>query len=378
MSVRIIRPGLMTTVQDLGRPGMQRFGITPGGAMDSLALRMANLLVGNNEREAALEATMVGPQLLIERDALIAIAGGNLSPAIDGVQVPMNRPLYVRGGSSLAFGRPERGSRAYVAISGGFDVPEVMGSRSTFTRAGLGGLEGRMLQAGDRLATRTPVGAGIRIAAHCRQERSAAELPFIALPWSAAELHPWERLIQGGNRPERGRGLVDPVASHIAAGRREPIEPAAIGLGDIKASVTAILRVMPGTHEAFFTEQSLRSCYAEAFAVSPQSDRMGYRLSGVRLALKQPAELLSEAVAFGTVQVPPDGNPIVLMADRQTTGGYPRIAQVASADLPLLAQLKPGDRIVFEAIDAGEAERLLLARERDLAQLRTGIHLKFR
>ncbi|TYP71404.1 biotin-dependent carboxyltransferase family protein [Paenibacillus methanolicus] len=366
MSIEVIRPGLLTTVQDLGRPGLQRFGVTPGGAMDTLAMRMANVLAGNNEREAVLEATMAGPSLAFERDTLLAIAGGDLSPAIDGEPAPMNRPLYVPAGRTLAFGRPRRGCRAYVAVSGGFDVPEAMGSRSTYLRGGLGGYEGRALQAGDRLAIRAPDDLGSRMAAHMSRELSASERPFLAATWSAVGLHPWERLVRAAG------------AEPIAAGRPGQGRSALAGASGSSHAATAIIRVLPATHEALFADESLNAIYGEAFAVAPQSDRMGYRLTGTPLRLRQPAELLSEAVAFGTVQVPPDGQPIVLMADRQTTGGYPRIAQVASVDLPLLAQLKPGDRVVFEAITASEAERLLLARERELARLRAGIRLKFR
>ncbi|MFB9331038.1 biotin-dependent carboxyltransferase family protein [Paenibacillus aurantiacus] len=380
MSVQVIRPGLMTTVQDLGRPGLQRFGMTPGGAMDTLAMRIANMLTGNNEWEAVLEATMIGPQLVFERDALIAITGGDLSPAIDGEPAPMNRPLCVSAGSMLAFGQPRRGCRAYVAIAGGLGVPVVMGSRSTYIRAGLGGYEGRALQAGDRLTLRTSEGLGFRMALHDRQALATGR-SFVASPWSAAELHPWERFISaaGDAQAERTRGLAIPDTGSPSGERSGGEQHLAAGsASDARRPVTAIVRVLPGTHEALFDEESVRAFFGEAFAVAPQSDRMGYRLSGARLSLRRSVELLSEAVAFGTVQVPPDGNPIVLMADRQTTGGYPRIAQVASVDLPLLAQLKPGDWVVFEAATAGEAERLLLARERDLAQLRTGIRLKFK
>ncbi|MFC4103091.1 5-oxoprolinase subunit C family protein [Paenibacillus xanthanilyticus] len=376
MSIKVIRPGLMTTIQDLGRPGLQRFGVTPGGAMDTLAMRMANMLAGNNEREAVLEATMAGPQLAFERDALLAIAGGDLSPAIDGEPAPMNRPLYVRAGSTLAFGQPRRGCRAYVAVFGGFDVPEAMGSRSTYLRGGLGGYEGRALQAGDELAFRAPDDLGSRMPAHVKEELSASEQPFLAAGWSAGELHPWERLMRAAG--DTRHGAAHPGARPIAADRPGQATSAIAGASTASLAATAIIRVLPGTHEALFAEASLNAFYREAFAVAPQSDRMGYRLSGTPLRLRQPAELLSEAVAFGTVQVPPDGQPIVLMADRQTTGGYPRIAQIASVDLPLLAQLKPGDRVVFETITAGDAERLLLARERELAQLRIGIRFKFR
>ncbi|PZE19344.1 biotin-dependent carboxyltransferase family protein [Paenibacillus xerothermodurans] len=332
MSMKVMRPGLLTSVQDLGRYGYQKQGVIVSGAMDPYSLRIANLLVGNHEGEAALELTLMGPELSIEQDTLLSITGGNLSPAIDGTPVPMWRPVYVKAGTVLSFGPCKSGCRAYLAVAGGFDIPQVMGSKSTYLRAGIGGLHGRALATGDILQQQPPGEASGRV-------RQALAAKIGARSCAAASWY-----------TERGYMLA--------------------GTGEVK------VRAMRGTQFDKFNEDSQRHFFGEPFQVTPQSDRMGYRLSGEALMLKAPQEMISEAVTLGTVQVPPDGNPIVLLADRQTAGGYPRIAQIAAVDIAKIAQMQPGKKIVFEEITVAEAERLYIEQERNIVNLKMAISLK--
>ncbi|WP_343044681.1 5-oxoprolinase subunit PxpB [Saccharibacillus qingshengii] len=347
-AITVLKPGLLTTLQDLGRPGYQQYGVTAGGAMDGYALRTANLLAGNAESEAALEITLTGPGLRFERESRIALTGADLAPSIGGEPLPMWRPVVVRAGAVLEFGTAVQGCRAYLALAGGFGAPEEMGSRSTDLRAGLGGLEGRALRAGDVLQVRTSPAAA----------RSAS----------------------GGIVPLRGIGPEADFAAaawHVAHGYIAGLADWA-GFPAAAAASSIAVRFTRGTHFARFDEASRAALLDSAFGVTPQSDRMGCRLSGPALALAHPLELISEAVAPGTVQVPPDGGPIVLTADRQTTGGYPRIAQIAAVDLRIVAQLRPGQTIRFVEISLEEAERLYMERERELERLRIAIRLRSR
>lgn len=312
--IEVLEPGALTTVQDLGRFGSQADGFSPCGAMDSAALRVANLLVGNAEGEAALEITLTGPTLRFHSDALIAIAGADF-----GGDVPPWRPAFVRAGTTLRLDVARAGCRAYLAVAGGFDLPETLGSRSTDLRAGIGGFGGRALQTGDRIALRHP---------------APAEAPPVET-WSVS----WR-----GFPPWLYRSAL-------------------------------IVRVTAGPELERFTEAARERFFGSAFHVSAQSDRMGCRLTGAKLQLHEPLELLSEGVATGTVQVPPGGEPIVLMADRQTTGGYPRIAQVISVDLPIVAQMPPGAPLRFELLSLEIAQALFRERETAFARLRAGLKL---
>ncbi|MDQ0252840.1 antagonist of KipI [Evansella vedderi] len=331
MSIKINRPGLLTTIQDLGRVGFQKYGVIVSGAMDSYALRIANLLIGNEEGEAAIEITLTGPTVEFEQDALIAITGGDMSPTIEKVPVPLYKPVYVRKGSVLQFGPCLSGCRAYLAIAGGLDIEEVMGSRSTYLRAGIGGYKGRPLKAGDELAINTP---GQQSARLIEDLSTSSNGPFSTTSWRVTT------------------NFLKPVSVNT-------------------------IRVLSGSYYERFTPESRRSFFGQTFKVTPQSDRMGYRLSGPSLQLSESFEMISDAVALGTIQVPSDGNPIVLLADRQTTGGYPRIGQVVSVDISLMAQLKPGDSCRFKEVTVQEAEQLYLKREHELNELRTGVMFKF-
>ncbi|MBT2571346.1 biotin-dependent carboxyltransferase family protein [Planococcus sp. ISL-110] len=319
--MKILKSGLQTTVQDLGRTGFQKYGVIASGAMDPFAHRLANLLVGNNEQAATLEITLVGPAIQFTEDALIAVCGGDLSPKVDGSTVRTWQTLAVRKGNTLTFGEPRVGARCYLAIAGGINVQKVMDSRSTYLRAGIGGFQGRALEKGDEL----PVGQ--------------------------ASLQ--QKVLQ---HSEKGFDWLLPPARYF----EEPV-----------------IRMMPGRQFDLFDEASKARIFQEAFAVSPNSDRMGYRLEGPCLALETPAELISEAVAFGSVQVPGDGNPIVLLADRQTTGGYPKIGQVASVDLPLISQLKQGQQLRFKKISMADAQQRWIEQEQSIRQIKAAIQLKW-
>ena len=291
MSLRVLRPGLLTTVQDMGRHGHQNVGLCPGGAMDPVALALANALVGNPAGEAALEITVIGPELEFAETSLVALCGAEFTGAL-----PHNRPVLVEAGSRLDVGRATRGARAYLAAAGGFALEPVLGSRSTFLPGGFGGFKGRALKRGDTLELRDQ-------AAFARYELlKQKKKPTVR--WSAPPLT-----------------LAD----------REPI----------------LLHVIEGQHYAGFDAASKRAFLDTVWRVTPDSNRMGYRLGGPALVRTQSDEILSGPTCLGTVQVPAGGAPIALMADHQTTGGYPRIAEIVSADVPRLAQLAPGGTLHF-------------------------------
>jgi antagonist of KipI len=313
MSIVVERAGLLTTVQDLGRQGHQHEGVPVGGAMDDVALRLANLLAGNAPDAAALEATLDGPTLRFTRETRIAVTGADMAWTVDGRPVWPWHSMLVPAGATLASSVARTGCRGYLAVAGGFDVPTLLGSRSTFTAAAMGGLHGRPLRAGDQLAVP----------------------PEWAAP-PAARRGARERAISASMRPQYG----------------------------------SIVRLVTGPRFDALTPASRARLLGEPFRVSAHSDRMGVRLEGGdMLALRAAGDTLSAGVAMGTVQLPTGGEPIILMADRQTTGGYPRLGEVATVDLPLVAQLRPGDSVRFAVLPLAEAQRLYLARERELALL---------
>lgn len=332
MSLSILRPGLLTTVQDLGRHGYQKDGILVSGAMDPTALRVANLLVGNEGNTGGLEITLLGPRIRFEANHLIALTGAHLSPTLNDQPVGMNRPVWVRAGTELAFGVPVAGSRVYLAVSGGFALAPVLGSRSTYLRAGFGGLHGRALHAGDSLPSADVTGLGMKL---------MESLAAAALPGTWAQAH-WTPTPDLAPRP-----------------RANPV-----------------VRAIRGPEYEAFSPRSQRDFWQQPFAVTPEADRMGYRLRGPILERENNAELLSSAVTFGTVQVPAGGQPIVLMADHQTTGGYPRIVQVITTDFSALAQVRPGNSIQFQEVSLAEAQALYLAQERQLRALQRAVYLK--
>ncbi|UVI28727.1 5-oxoprolinase subunit C family protein [Paenibacillus spongiae] len=333
MTLRVEKPGLHTTVQDLGRPGWRKDGLAEGGAMDRYALRTANVLLGNDEGAAGLELTLVGPVLVAGTDMVLAVCGAYMAPQVNGEELPMWRPVWVSAGSRISFGAASDGCRAYVAVAGGgIGLKPVLGSRGTDTRAGIGGIAGRALRTADVL----PCGS------------------FEAAPaWRAASL--WSRR-NGWAAP----GWFAPPVAYVG-GAADGIE----------------LRAMPGAEFGRLREAARTALFRERFRVAPASDRMGVRLEGPPMELADAAELLSHGVVPGTVQVPAGGAPIVLAADCQTTGGYPKAAHVITADLPLLAQAKPGDAIRFREVSLAEAQRAYFAVEGAVRRLKASVRLRF-
>lgn len=335
MTLIIINPGLLSTVQDIGRAGYRSIGVTAGGAMDDYALQAANMLVGNARHAAAIEMTLAGAVIEAASDVLIAVTGADMAPEADGAPIPLWRPVLVRRGTTIAFGRAAQGCRAYVAAAGGIDVPPVLGGRGTDVRAGFGGAHGRPLAAGDALHTGAASMWAAGWAAHLAAESAARGRPIAAPEWYA-------------------------LPDGYAGGAQE--EAAGI-----------VLRTMPAADGEAFTAEARERFYRETYRVSPALDRMGVRLEGPPLAHARSAEMTSRGIMPGAVQVPSGGAPIVLGADCQTTGGYPVIAHVAAADLPLLGQVRPGDRIRFAPITLGDAHRLIIEREASLRLLAAGL-----
>lgn len=312
-----MRAGLLTSVQDGGRYGLQHLGIVPCGAMDPVAHRIANALVGNAEDAATLECTVLGPELIFGCDVLIALYGAEFQAKVNGLPLPRNRPVLVSAGTTLSTGSATRGARAYLAIAGGFQVPEVLGSRSTYIPAEFGGLSGRAIKAGDRLP-------------------GVADLARLSVSR-------FERLVRSG--AARGGALERSLRS-VGWSSPELTLPAGGGFA---------ARAMTGRHHAQFDAASQEAFFGQTWRVSPDSNRMGYRLAGARLTRIKSVEILSEPTCLGTVQVPNDGTPIALMADHQTTGGYPKIAEIAAVDIPGLAQLAPGASLRFVKCSLEEA-----------------------
>ncbi len=305
-ALEILRPGLLTTVQDRGRFGCQQYGVPVSGAVDDLALRVANLLVGNPETAAGLEMTVAGPRLRIVQDVVLALTGAEFMAELDGQPVPWYESFHANRGQELNLRGCRRGVRGYLAVGGGIDVPTVLGSRSTCLAAHFGGFQGRALAVGDRL-------------------------PVIPRPGAPEE---WT----GRSAPRWLRPEYPP---------------------------TAPLRVVLGPQDAAFTEEGVRVFLESTYRVTPRADRMGCRLDGPPIAHRGSADIISDWVPMGGVQVPGDGKPIVLLADRQTTGGYPKIATVIGPDIRVMAQRRPGEAVCFRAISAPDAQQA--AREEEAA-----------
>ena len=297
-TLTVVKPGMLTTVQDLGRRGLQGLGVPVSGPMDAYSHRLANQVLGNDPSAAALEITLMGPELLADGEITCAACGADISITVDEKPAPMNEPFRVRSGARLRWGSRVSGTRMTLAVRGGFDVPPVLGSRATHLVSRMGPFGGRSLRAGDVL----PVGAhdsGRAIAGH------PLEIP------------------EGGAR----------------------------------------LRVLPGAHRERFTDDAWGLLVRARYTVSPQSNRMGYRLDGPALSHAGAADILSEAMPYGAMQVPASGQPILLLVERATTGGYATIANVISADLPVAGQLAPGDWIEFDPVAREDAIAALRKRE---------------
>ena len=308
--MEIVESGLLTTVQDRGRYGFQRFGVPVSGALDAFALRAANLLAGNDDGDAGLEMTVLGPRVRFGADTWFAMAGADLAPMLDGQPVSNWRRVRAPGGSVLSFQGARDGMRAYLAVAGGIDVPRLMGSRSTYLKGEFGGLEGRPLRAGDTLETLGGPGEG--------------DFDDLELPES----------------------FVVPEYGHDHR-----------------------VRVVLGPQSRGFTEAGVETLLGSEYKVSVQSDRMGYRLDGAAVEHVSGPDIVSDGTPLGAVQVPGNGLPIVLLADRGTTGGYAKIATVVSVDICRIAQAMPGDTIRFEEVSVAEAHAIFNEQEAALHDL---------
>ena len=310
MGVIVEKPGILTTVQDEGRFGYQQFGVSPAGPMDTKSFYLANILVGNKRNEGVLEMTFSGPTLKFERDNIIAVTGAYMSPCINQEPVPMYRAVIVRKGDILSFGMTDgNGSRGYLAFAGGLDVPLVMGSKSTLMRNQLGGIKGRKLEKGDSIGFVNP----------------RTELPNMELRHLLQEEFPKKELT---------------------------------------------LRVVTGPQDTDFTEEELRRFFWYGAEITNEFDRMGCRLKREEpLKHKGDGNIITDGIAFGSIQVPSNGQPIIMLADRQSTGGYSKIGTVISVDLPKLAQSVPGYRVRFVKISIQLAQNLALKRLADFTKL---------
>jgi antagonist of KipI len=317
--LHVIRPGLQTTVQDLGRWGWQSSGVPVAGPMDPCAHRLANALVGNARDAATLEIALLGPELEFEDARVVAVSGAAFSVTIDGDSVPHGVAWPVTPGRRLRFGARSHGTRAYLAVSGGIETPAVLGSRATHVVARMGGLTGRALAAGDRV----PLGR--------------ARLP----------------VTRREGDPELLPAAIDSVGA-VRGGR-------------------ARVRVVRGPQLEWFTHAAFDLLQSADYTISIQSDRMGFRLQGPVVPHARSGDMISDATVLGALQVPRSGEPILLMADRQTTGGYPAIASVISADIGIAGQLGPGDAIAFTACEVAEAVAARRAQEHALRSFESSI-----
>jgi biotin-dependent carboxylase-like uncharacterized protein len=290
---QVTKPGLFTTIQDLGRYGYLRYGVPISGAMDQFSLVVANLLVGNDVNAACLETTLIGPELQVLREAQIAITGGDCSPKINGETVPMWQMSTVQEGDVVSFGRMQSGCRAYLSTRGGIDTPIILRSWSTYARGKFGGMDGRPLKTGD-----------------------------VIEGFSASPLN-------------------------IEFSMPEEFVPHFISPFKVDA--------IPGPQVDMFTEDGVETFFSNPYTVTSESDRMGYRLEGPHIEHEGKADIISDALLPGAIQVPKSGKPIVIMRDAQTTGGYPKIAVVISSDVSMLGQAKPNDKVEFSRITLVEA-----------------------
>jgi len=312
LKMTILNPGPLSTIQDTGRYGVMAGGFSPGGAMDTRSLKIANLLVGNPLSDGCIEMTMSGIKARFECDAVIAITGADMKPKLikstsqdtSGEMIPMYCAVEVKKGDILAMGVAGKGVRSYLAVAGGFDLTKVMGSMSTNLKCSLGGFEGRALQTGDALLLR-------------RESKAALIGP---------------RRIQ----PENG------YPDHLT------------------------VRIVKGPQEDYFTEKGMDTFLQEAYIVSDQSDRMGVRLLGSKIESKDGVDIISDGIVTGSVQIPASGTPIIMMADRQTTGGYAKIATIISVDVNKIAQARPGNTMRFQEVPLKEAVKLKKREERNL------------
>ncbi len=301
MTIRVAKPGFFTTIQDLGRYDCAHLGISPAGAADPLSFRIANLLVGNDANAPALEMTLLGAALEFEESAVVAFTGATCAGRAAGVEVPANTAFELPAGTVLECGSMIDGARCYLAVQGGFDIPLIMGSAATFVPGRFGGFQGRSLQEGDVLQVRQHESGGVR------------------------SLRP---------------GVLDSLRAPGA------------------------LRVTRGPQQDWFAPEAFEQLSSTPYSVSEQSDRRGLRLEGAVVLQREQSELLTDGIPLGAIQVPQDGQPIILFVDQQTTGGYPKIASVIAADLHHVGQLRPRDQVRFTEVSVAEAIQMLGEQER--------------
>lgn len=315
LKMTILNPGPLSTIQDTGRYGVMAGGFSPGGAMDSRSLKLANLLVGNPLTDGCIEMTMSGIKARFDCDAVLAITGADMKPKLiksaaqdkGGELIPMYCTVEVKKGDILAMGVAAKGLRSYLAVAGGFDLPNVMGSMSTNLKCSLGGFQGRALQTGDEIFLRRECG----------------------------------EVLMGSRRIPAENAYPD----HLT------------------------VRIVKGPQEDYFTEKGMETFLGEEYIVSDQSDRMGVRLLGSKIESKDGVDIISDGIVTGSVQIPASGTPIIMMADRQTTGGYAKIATIISVDVNKIAQARPGNTIRFLSVTLKEAVKLKRREERDLKSL---------
>jgi antagonist of KipI len=320
-ALTVLRAGFLTTVQDLGRSGLLRFGISSGGALDRHALRIANPLLGNEETAAGMEITLGGLCLSFDGPRLVAWCGGAFDVKIGGAVLPPGRVGLVQAGQELSFDHPKLGCRAWLAISPGIDVAPVLGSRATDLRGGFGGFDGRPLRSGDVV----PLGV--------RPLNLDSDKQRQIFSWSA---------------------------------------PAAWAM---PAAPEPVLRFTRGTDWYRFGASAQQTFTNGVFTILPHSNRMGARLDGPLIWREDQGDLISEAVTPGTIQVPPNGKPILLLGDCQTIGGYPKLGHVITVDLPVAAQLCPGHHVRFQEVSLDVAHQLLIARENEVRRFSVGVSL---
>jgi biotin-dependent carboxylase-like uncharacterized protein len=314
MGIRVLKAGMLTTVQDLGRTGYQSQGFSVAGVMDVRSFKIANLLLDNPENEAVLEFTLIGPTLQFTSETIVAITGGDFTPTLNGRPVPMYEAVYVNRGDILKFGSARTGSRGYLAFSSYLDVPVVMGSRCTNLKSQIGGFKGRKLRDEDYI--------GFRI--------KRRYLPY------------------------------------FLSRRLKP---------DDFSAEQETLRVIMGPQDDRFSKEGIDTFLSQEYLVTSDFDRMGCRLEGPFIAAKEQEDMISDGIAYGSIQVPSHGKPIILLSDRQTTGGYPKIATVASTDIPKLVQRKTDHKIRFTAISVQQAQQLYLKEEKEYERMRNEIHV---
>lgn len=313
MGLRVLKPGMLTTIQDLGRTGYQSQGFSVAGVMDVRSFKIANLLVDNPENEPVIEFTLIGPTLEFTSETIIAITGGDFKPTINGEPAPMYTAIYMHKGDVLSFKSAVSGTRGYIAFSSYLKIPVVMGSRSTNMKSSVGGFKGRKLREDDYILFRI----------------KRRYLPFFL----SRKLKP-----------------------------------------DNFSSDSITLRVVLGPQDDMFTQDGIETFLSGEYSVTNEFDRMGCRLEGPYIATKNGSDIISDGITFGSVQVPAHGKPIILLADRQTTGGYAKIATVASVDIPKLVQCKTDTKVHFKAITVQEAQKLLIKEEQEYDAMRQQIH----